>query len=115
LPATSIGDNVIVSPFAEIKNSVIGSDTSIGSGSTIQDSVIGNGCSIGGHFNALSGEAEIKVDNRYHTVRLGAMVGEGCSIGSAVVAEPGVITGNYSEVQALKVIRGQFPDKSLIY
>ncbi len=115
LPATSIGDNVIVSPFAEIKNSVIGSDTSIGSGSTIQDSVIGNGCSIGGHFNALSGEAEIKVDNRYHTVRLGAMVGEGCSIGSGVIAEPGVITGNYSEVQALKVIRGQFPDKSLIY
>ena len=115
MPATSIGDNAIINPFTEIKNSVIGSDTSIGSGSIIHDSVIGNGCSIGGHFNALSGESDIRIDNRYHTIRLGAMIGEDCSIGAGVVAEPGVIMGNYSEVQALKVIRGRFPDKSLIY
>ena len=59
LPATSIGDNVIISPFSEIRNSVVGSDIAIGTGSAIQDSVIGNGCAIGGHFTALSGEAEV--------------------------------------------------------
>ena len=115
LPATSIGDNVIISPFSEIRNSVVGSDVAIGTGSTIQDSVIGNGCAIGGHFTALSGEAEVKVNDAYHSVKLGAMLGEGCSIGSGVVAQPGVILGNYSEVQALKLLRGRLPDKSLVF
>jgi len=115
LPATSIGDNVIISPFSEIRNSVIGSDVAIGTGCAIQDSVVGNGCAIGGHFTALSGEAEVKVNDAYHLVKLGAMLGEGCSIGSGVVAQPGVILGNYSEVQALKLIRGRLPDKSLVF
>ena len=115
LPATSIGDNVIISPFSEIRNSVIGNDVAIGTGCAIQDSVVGNGCAIGGHFTALSGEAEVKVNDAYHSVKLGAMLGEGCSIGSGVVAQPGVILGNYSEVQALKLIRGRLPDKSLVF
>ncbi|MDD5510267.1 MAG: sugar phosphate nucleotidyltransferase [Dehalococcoidales bacterium] len=115
LPATSIGDNVIVSPFSEIKNSVIGSDVAIATGGVIQDSVVGNGCAIGGHFTALSGEAEVKVNDSYHSVKMGAMLGEGCSIGSGVVAQPGTILGNYSEVQALKLIRGRLPDKSLVF
>jgi len=115
MPATSIGDNVVISPFSEIRNSVIGSDVTIATGCTIQDSVVGNGCAIGGHFTALSGEAEVKVNDVYHSVKLGAMLGEGCSIGSGVVAQPGVILGNYSEVQALKLIRGRLPDKSLVF
>ena len=115
MPATSIGDNVTISPFSEIRNSVIGSDVAIGTGCAIQDSVVGNGCAIGGHFTALSGEAEVKVNDVYHSVKLGAMLGEGCSIGSGVVAQPGVILGNYSEVQALKLIGGHLPDKSLVF
>ena len=115
LPATSIGDNVIVSPFSEIRNSVVGSDVAIATGSVIQDSVVGNGCAIGGHFTALSGEAEVKVNDSYHSVKMGVMLGEGCSIGSGVVAQPGTILGNYSEVQALKLIRGRLPDKSLVF
>jgi len=115
LPATSIGDNVIVSPFSEIKNSVIGSDVAIATGGVIQDSVVGNGCAIGGHFTALSSESEVKVNDSYHLVKMGAMLGEGCSIGSGVVAQPGTILGNYSEVQALKLISGRLPDKSLVF
>jgi glucose-1-phosphate thymidylyltransferase len=115
LPATSIGDNVVVSPFSEIKNSVIGNDVSIGSGCIIQDSVIDKGCVIKGHFTACSGEAEVKTNDEYHKVSIGAMLGEGCSLGSSVVAQPGVIVGNYSQVQALKLIGGRLPDKSLIF
>ncbi len=114
MPATSIGDNVVISPFSEIKNSVIGSDVSIGPGSIIQDSVIDKGCVINGQFTAGSGQAEVKVDNEYHSISTGAMLGEGCSIGSSVVAEPGVIVGNYSQVQSLKVINGRLPDRSLV-
>ena len=115
LPATSIGDNVVVSPFSEIKNSVIGNDVSIGSGCVIQDSVIDKGCIIKGHFTACSGEAEVKFNDEYHKVSIGAMLGEGCSLDNSVVAQPGVIVGNYSQVRALKLIGGRLPDKSLIF
>jgi len=114
LPATSVGDNVVISPFTEIKNSVIGSDVNIGPGCIIQDSVIDKGCVIKGHFTACSGQADVKVDDEHHMVNLGAMLGEGCSLGNSVTAQPGVIVGNHSQVQALKLISGRLPDRSLV-
>jgi len=113
-PATSIGDNVVISPFTEVKNSVLGSDISIGSGCIIQDSVIGGGCIIGGQFSTCAGEADVKVDAEYHSVKVGAMLGENCNIGSNVVAQPGVIVGNNCKVQSLKLISGRLPDGSSV-
>ena len=114
LPATSVGDNVVISPFTEIKNSVIGSDVNIGTGCIIQDSVIDRGCVIKGHFTACSGEADVRVDDEHHMVNIGAMLGEGCNLGNSVIAQPGVIVGNHSQVQALKLISGRLPDRSLV-
>jgi len=81
LPATSISDNVTISPFTEIRNSVIGDDVNIGPSCIIQDSVIDKGCVIKGHFTASTG----------------------------------VIVGNYSQIQALKLISGRLPDRSLVF
>lgn len=115
LPATSIGNNVVIAAFSEIKNSVIGNDVNIGTSCTIQDSVIDMGCVIKGHFSAFSGQAEVKVNNEYHTVNIGAMLGENCSIENNIVAQAGVILGNYSQVQAMKLIKGNFPDRSMVF
>ena len=114
LPSTSIGDNVVISPFSEIENSVIGDDVSIGPGSIIQDSVIDEGCVIKGHFTACSGEAEVRINDEYHLVNVGAMLGVGCNLGNSVVAQPGVILGNYSQIQTIKLISGKLPDRSLV-
>jgi glucose-1-phosphate thymidylyltransferase len=113
-PATSIGNNVVVAPFTEVKNSVIGSDVSIGSGSIIHDSVIDNGCSIEGQLAACGGQAEVAVNQEHHPVSFGAMLGEGCALGNNVVAQPGTIVGNYSQVRSLKLISGRLPDRSLV-
>jgi len=115
LPATNIGDNVVISSFNNVKNSVIGNDVNIGPGCTIQDSIIDSGCIIEGHFTAYSGQADIKVDNEYHSVNVGAMLGEGCNLGNNVVAQPGVIVGNHCQVQARKLLSGRLPDKSLVF
>ena len=115
LPATSIGDNVVISPFSEIENSVIGDDVNIGPGSIIQDSVIDEGCVMKGHFVACSGQAEVRVNDDYHLVNIGAMLGVGCNLDDCVVAQPGVIIGNYSQIQALKLISGKLPDKSIVF
>ena len=113
-PATSIGNNVVISPFTEVKNSVIGSDVNIGSGGIIHDSVIDNSCQIGGRFAACSGQEEITVNQEHHLVNFGAMLGEGCTLGNSVVAQPGVIVGNYSQIRSLKLLSGRLPDRSLV-
>ena len=113
-PSTSIGDNVLISPFTEVRNSTIGDDVHVGTGAIIQDSVIDRGCVIGGRFTACSGEAEIKVDGEYHSVKVGAMLGENCTLGDSVTAQPGVVVGNYGQVKAHNLISGRIPDRSLI-
>ncbi|MBA7626090.1 Bifunctional protein GlmU [subsurface metagenome] len=113
-PATSIGNNVVMAPFTEVKNSVIGNDVSVGAGSIIHDSVIDNSCQIGGRFAACSGQEEIAVNQEHHLVSFGAMLGEGCTLGNSVVAQPGVIVGNYSQIRSLKLISGRLPDRSLV-
>ena len=114
LPATSIGNNVVISPFTVVKNSVIGDDVSIDHVCIIEDSVIDKGCVIKCRFTACSNQAEIKVDNEHHVVTIGAMLGEGCSVGNNVTAQPGVIVGNHTQVQAMKIISGRLPDRSLV-
>jgi NDP-sugar pyrophosphorylase family protein len=94
---------------------VIGDDVSIGPSSFVEDSVIDKGCVIRGHFTASSGEAVVQVEEKHHKVTVGAMLGIGCSVGSNVVAEPGSILGNYCQVQPLKVISGNFPDRTRIF
>ncbi|MBI4268075.1 MAG: NDP-sugar synthase, partial [Chloroflexi bacterium] len=115
LPSTSIGDNVTISSFSEVKNSVVGNDVNIGAGSIIQDSVIDEGCAIKGHLVACSGEAEVKINGEYYKVNVGAMLGVGCDLKACVVAQPGVVVGNYCQINSMKLISGRLPDKSLIF
>jgi UDP-N-acetylglucosamine diphosphorylase/glucosamine-1-phosphate N-acetyltransferase len=115
LPATSIGDNVVISPFSDIENSVIGDDVDIGPGAIVQDSVIDEGCLIQGRFTACSGEVEVRVNDEFHLVKVGAMLGVGCNLKNNVVAQPGVIIGNYSQVQAMKLLSGKIPDRSTVF
>ncbi|MBI4303323.1 MAG: NTP transferase domain-containing protein [Chloroflexi bacterium] len=115
MPSTSIGNNVSISPFTQVENSVIGDDVNIGAASIIQDSVIDKGCVMKGHFTACSGEAEVRVDDEYHQVNIGAMLGVRCNLGNSVVAQPGVIVGNYSQIQAMKLIGGRLPDRSTVF
>ena len=114
MPSTSIGDNVAIAPFTQIKNSVIGNDVSIGPNSIIHNSVIDKGCIIAGHFSAISSETEVKIHDIHHIVTIGAMMGEGCRLESHIVAMPGAIIGNYSQVQSLKTLSGKIPDKSIV-
>ncbi len=115
MPATSIGDNVVISPFTEIKNSVIGNDVNIGPGSIIEDSVIGKGCVIKGRFTAFGGKSEVRVNGESPLVEVGAIIGEDCNLGNDVVAQPGVIVGNYCQIQMLKLLSGNLPDRSLVF
>jgi len=113
-PHTSIGDNVVIAPFCEIKNCVIGSDVRLASGAALEDSVIDNGCNIGANFIVRSEEAEVKVNNEHYTVKTGAMLGGMCQIGNLVVARAGTIIGSNTRINSIKSIGGNIPEKSWI-
>ncbi|MCK4273257.1 MAG: NTP transferase domain-containing protein [Dehalococcoidales bacterium] len=115
MPATSIGDNVVISPFTEIKNSVIGNDVAIGAGGIISDSVIDKGCVLKGRFTAVGGQSEVRINGESPSINVGVMMGEDCNVESNVTAQPGVIVGNYCQIQMSKIISGRLPDKSLVY
>lgn len=113
-PATSIGDQVTISPFSQVRNSAIGNGARIGPGSILEDTIVDRGSVLGGHFSAFSGEAVIEVEGEYHEVNTGVVVGEHCDIEDNVIARPGVILGNHSCVRALKLLSGKIPDGSLV-
>ena len=113
-PATSIGDQVTISPFSQVRNSAIGNGARIGPGSILEDTIVDRGSVLGGHFSAFSGEAVIEVEGEYHEVNTGVVVGEHCDIEDNVIARPGVILGNHSRVRALKLLSGKIPDGSLV-
>ena len=115
MPSTSIGDNVVISSFTQIKNSVIGNDVNLGPGCFINDSIIDKGCVIKGRFTALGGSSEVRVSNESPSINVGVIMGEDCQVESNVTAQPGVIVGNYCQIQLMKLISGHLPDRSLVY
>jgi UDP-N-acetylglucosamine diphosphorylase/glucosamine-1-phosphate N-acetyltransferase len=115
MPSTSIGDNVVISSFTQIKNSVIGNDVNLGPGCFISDSIIDKGCVVKWRFTALGGPSEVRINNESPSINVGVIMGEDCQVESNVTAQPGVIVGNYCQIQLMKLISGHLPDRSLVY
>ncbi len=113
-PSTSIGDNVIISPFTELRNCVIGNDVQIASGASLSYTVLDDGCIIGSHFGAHSAKTEVKINEEHHIIMTGAMLGSSCKIGDMVTALAGTIIGNNTQVSNMKLISGNIPERSLI-
>lgn len=113
-PSSSLGDNVTVNSFCEIRNSVIGDGATIGPGSLIVDSVIDRSTSIGSHFLTRSEEVEVKVEREYHKVLIGAMIGENCLLGDSITLNPGIFIGNSVKVKSLKYLTENIVDRNTV-
>jgi UDP-N-acetylglucosamine diphosphorylase / glucose-1-phosphate thymidylyltransferase / UDP-N-acetylgalactosamine diphosphorylase / glucosamine-1-phosphate N-acetyltransferase / galactosamine-1-phosphate N-acetyltransferase len=115
MPSTSIGDNVVISSFCHVKNSVIGNDVTLGPGCFISDSAIDKGSNIKGRFTALGGPGEVRINNEVPEINVGVIMGEDCKVEANVTVQPGAIIGNYCQIQLSKLITGRLPDSSLVY
>jgi UDP-N-acetylglucosamine diphosphorylase/glucosamine-1-phosphate N-acetyltransferase len=111
LPATSLGNNVSISAFCQMKNSVIGNDVTIGCNCIIEDSIIAPGCRIGNGLSVSSQEVTVNKDRRG---KLGALIGDFCELEDTVVIRPGISIGINSRVKSLRVINEHIPDGSLV-
>lgn len=115
MPSTTIGDNVVISSFTQVKNSLIGNDVTLGPGCFISDSAIDKGCTVKGRFTALGGPSEVMVAGEAPAISVGVIMGEGCKVEANVTARPGTIIGNSCQIQISKLISGRLPDQSLVY
>jgi UDP-N-acetylglucosamine diphosphorylase/glucosamine-1-phosphate N-acetyltransferase len=113
-PATSIGNNVTISPFSQIKNSVIGNDVVIGSNCNIKDSIIAPGCVIGDGFIVRSQETTVS-EEKEHIARLGVLLGDFCELEDNIVVNSGISLGVKTRVRSMKVINENIPEGSLVF
>ena len=90
--SVSIGDNTRIGAFSEIKDSIIMSDSVIGSYNSLVGTVVGNGSVTG--TNVVANPSNRQVTYLDHTVSLsnrGAMVGNRSNIGNRAVLVGGSI------------------------
>jgi bifunctional UDP-N-acetylglucosamine pyrophosphorylase/glucosamine-1-phosphate N-acetyltransferase len=115
-------EGVSVGAFTEIKNSIMGSNTTIHSG-FVGDSVIGQDCKIGSGFTTANTkinrgniETEVKgskVDTGVS--RFGVIIGHNVKIGIKVSTMPGVIIGNNSLIGPSTSVFKNVPSDSKYY
>jgi UDP-N-acetylglucosamine diphosphorylase / glucose-1-phosphate thymidylyltransferase / UDP-N-acetylgalactosamine diphosphorylase / glucosamine-1-phosphate N-acetyltransferase / galactosamine-1-phosphate N-acetyltransferase len=114
-PSTSIDDNSVIQPGAQIQNSVIMNDTHIGSSSFITNSIVARGSILGHNFSSSSGENIIEIEGEFKKVKnLGALIGEDCTINNHVVVDPGVIIGRKCKIESMKRIRKNIESNSKV-
>jgi len=114
-PSTILGDNTVVNPFAEIRNSLIMRDVHIGSNSFIANSVVARGNILGHNFSSDAGENIIEIEDEIKKLKnLGSLIGEDCTIGSHVVVDPGVIIGRKCKIESMKRIRESIESNSKV-
>ncbi|UCH71930.1 MAG: NTP transferase domain-containing protein [Thermoplasmatales archaeon] len=114
-PSTTIGDNSVVHPFSQVRNSVIMNDVHIGSNSFIKNSIVGRGSVIENNFSSVDGESTVEIEGEFKKLeKIGAMIGEDCNIGSNVVIGPGKIIGRKCKIAHLKRIMDSVPSNSKV-
>ena len=114
-PSTTIGNNSVIHPFSEVRNTLIMSNARIGSGSVIKNSVIGRGCIIKNNFSSMGGSSTIEIEGEYKKLeKIGTMIGEDCNIESNVIVEPGKIIGRKCNITSLKIIRNNVPSNTKV-
>ena len=114
-PSTTIGNDSVIHPFSEIRNSVILDDTHIGSNSFISHSLIGRGCSLGNNYSSMVGKTIKIIEDKFKELEnIGSMIGEDSTINNHVVMEPGIIIGRKCHINSMKRIIENIPSKSKV-
>ena len=114
LPGTSIGSNCTVEPFVRISNSIVMNNVKISSFSHIANTIIGEGCSIGSSFIAESGETRVEMDNMLMKANIGALIGDNTDVGGRVLVKPGRIIGVRCKIGSGSVVNSNIADNTKV-
>ncbi len=114
-PTSAIGDNVTISPFTEVRESVILDNVAIGGQSYVSHSIIDDGSTIQSHFVTCAEPKLLLIENELIQIdKIGTIVGKNCEIGHRVVVEAGKTIGAYCRIEAGNRIIKDIPDSSRV-
>lgn len=103
--------NVRVRPGAQVSASLLFDGVRLGRGAIAEHSVLAEGVTVGAGAVLGAGPATPRIDGQAHDVeRMGAVVGEGSTIGPGAVLAPGTIVGAEATVAPGARVSGTVPD-----
>jgi glucose-1-phosphate thymidylyltransferase len=108
----SLHPNVRLKPAAQVGRSLLLDGSKLGRGVVVEKSVLGEGVTVGAGATLGAGPATVATgDDQVHDLeRIGAVVGEGTTIGPGAVLEPGTRVGANATVAPGARVRGRVPD-----
>jgi len=113
-PSVSIGDNTTIGAFSEIVDSIIMQNCEINSFCSLKGSVIGEDNILGSHCIAIPNNRNIRyLGQEFSISNRGAMIGDGCRIGSRAVLEGGSILLNEATIGEGELYNAVFQGDSI--
>jgi NDP-sugar pyrophosphorylase family protein len=113
-PYTSIGNNVVIESFTQIRNCVIGNSVQVGSHTHLSDSIVADGCSVGPRFTAPGARTQARTNDQMTTVQMGCVIAEDVEIGADVSIRPGTLVGHGARVREMNAVREDVPELSYV-
>ncbi len=93
LPSTSIGSNCTVEPFTRISNSILMNNVKVSSFNHITNTILGEGTTTGPAFIAESDDTKVEADDTLMKANMGAAIGDNTEMSGRVLVKPGKIVG----------------------
>lgn len=116
-----IGEGCVIGNSSELKNSILLNHVQVPHYNYVGDSILGDYAHMGAGSilsNLKSGGKNIVIhgDEEYETGlrKIGGFLGEHADIGCGSVLNPGTIIGKGTRVYPLSMLRGCFPEKSIV-
>ena len=116
-----IGENCVIGNSSELKNSILLYHVQVPHYNYVGDSILGSHSHMGAGSicsNLKSSGTNIVIhgDKEYETGlrKIGAILGDHADIGCGSVLNPGTIIGKNTQVYPLSMLRGCFPENSIV-
>ena len=116
-----IGEGCVIGNSSELKNAILLNHVQVPHYNYVGDSILGDYAHMGAGSilsNLKSGGKNIVIhgDKEYETGlrKIGGFLGEHADIGCGTVLNPGTIIGKGTRVYPLSMLRGCFPEKSIV-
>ena len=116
-----IGEGCVIGNSSELKNAILLNHVQVPHYNYVGDSILGEYAHMGAGSilsNLKSGGKNIVIhgDKEYETGlrKIGGFLGDHADIGCGSVLNPGTIIGKYTNVYPLSMLRGCFPEHSIV-
>ena len=116
-----IGQNCVIGNSSELKNAILLFHVQVPHYNYVGDSILGNYSHMGAgsicsNLKSDGKNVVIHADKDYETGlrKIGAFLGDHADIGCGSVLNPGTIVGKNTQVYPLSMLRGCFPENSIV-